>query len=339
MKKILLVIGALFTSQVFSLEPSFCSNPTMSYQSGCTSTCAAIAASGNFTMSSNNYGVCMGKATRKILDVRKIDLGRLEVGNESRCNIWEGDDMKIDEASDLAKLTSNYPILLSKCSVGTTYDALYITLGRYEENAGEAVFPDGSGKKVRTTSTYSGKDSAHTNYLSVASWRDIGTTNPTMSYMIPNSTSPAWVHKKLNAIPSDVDLTTSTNETMIWDRLKSMHSTYTNTVARPGYLCFSNPDGSGLDVNDCVLNNNDDTYTTIVPGEFLPGLPLTLKSTDEKLDFEYIVLKTVRGGLNKFHGTQFIWYMDGSILKYVGIQPAEAEGDYEPLIISNVGPK
>jgi hypothetical protein len=334
MKRSLLIIGVLFTSQSFAAITSFCSNPTMTYQNGCTSTCSAIAASGNFAMSSNSDGVCMGKATVKNLPIKKIELGRTEIGNESRCQIWKGDDITIDEVSGLG-LNSKYPITLSECTAETTYDAMYFTFGRYEDLAGEAVFPNGSGKMVRTTSVFSAKDSVHTDLLNLASWRDLASVDTTKAYTIPNTGSPAWIHKKISSSPSDVDLTSSSNITMYMDRTKLNYSTYTNTTARPGYVCFQNPDLSGLDTNDCVANNDDGTYVTIVPSEYVTGLPLTLKEGDETLDIEYIALKTDRGN-NEYHGVQFLWRMDGATLKYVGVQPAEAEGEYSQLGISNI---
>jgi len=336
MKRILLIIGILFTSQPFAAITSFCANPTMTYQSGCTSTCSAIAASGNFTMSANSDGVCMGKATVKNLSIKKIELGRTEIGSESRCQIWKGDDITIDEVSGLG-LSSKSPIVLSECMVGTTYDAIYFTFGRYEDLAGEAVFPDGSNKIVRTTSVFSAKDSSHTDLLNLASWRDLASADTTKAYTIPNTGSPAWIHKKISSNPSDVDLTSSLNVTMHMDRTKLNYSTYTNTTARPGYVCYQNPDGSGLDTNDCVANNNDGTYVTIMPSEYVTGLPLTLKEGDETLNIEYTTLKTDRGN-NEYHGVRFLWRMDGSTLKYVGVQPAEAEGEYSQISISGVGP-
>ena len=335
MKKTLLIIGILFTTQSFSAITNFCSNPTMTYQSGCTSTCSAIAASGNFNMSAGSIGVCMGEATVKNLSIKKIELGRTEIGNESRCQIWKGDDITIDEVSGLG-LNSKYPITLDECTIGTTYDAMYFSLGRYENLAGEAVFPDGSNKVVRTTAVFSGKDSTHTDLLNLSSWRDLASADTSKVYTIPNAGSPAWIHKKISSSPSDIDLISSPNVTMIMDRTKLNYSTYTNTSARPGYVCFQNPDSSGLDTNDCVVDTND-TYVTIAPSEGVAGLPLILKEGDETLNIEYTALKTDRGN-NEHSGIQFLWHMDGSTLKYVGVQPAEAEGVYTQISISGVGP-
>ena len=336
MKRILLATSLLASAQLFAVG-NFCASPSMSYQSGCTSTCSAIAASGKFSLERNTSGVCMGKATVKTLEIRKIELGKTEIGNESRCSIWEGDDIVLNEVSGLG-LSSKSPISLKNCNVGTTYDAIYFTLGRYELNAGEALFPDDSGKIARSTNIFAGKDSTRNDYSNLSSWRDVASADSTLAYTIPNAGSPAWIHKKISSTPSSADLQASSNATMIWDRLKSMHSTYTNTAARPGYTCFSNPDGSGLDTNDCVVDNGNDTYTTITPSEYVAGLPLTLKKGDETLDIEYNVLKVNRGN-NQYHGTQFLWHMSSDDkLEYVGIQPAEIEGDYSQIVISNVRP-
>jgi hypothetical protein len=124
MKRILLIIGVLFTSQSFAAEPTFCSSPTMANQGGCTSTCAAIAAASSYTLAAGSYATCEGKITKKKVDVRKIELGKTEIGNESRCTIWEGDDLQFDLSGNNGDFSSKYPIVLSKCVAGTTYDAL-----------------------------------------------------------------------------------------------------------------------------------------------------------------------------------------------------------------------
>ena len=333
-KLILASLSLAMFKTAFAGAASFCANPVMftGGNTNCTSTCAAIAASGNFALANGVYGTCMGRATTRLVQVQAIDWGREEIGNESRCQIWTGDDMELDTVSGIG-FTSKYPISLSACTPGTTYDTFYVTISRYEQIAGEAPFPDGSGKIVRTTNLYAAKDLAHAaDPVNLGNWRDIASADNTKPYGIPNALSPGWINKKLSATPSNTDLTASSNALMWWDGLKASYSSNTNTVARPGYSCFQNPDGTGLDTSDCTQDNGDGTYTVI-----LPTRPHTLLPTDEKLDLSYVKLKVDQGN-NQFNGIEFLWTMDGGVLKYVGFMQAEAQGNYDELTYSNVGP-
>jgi len=326
MKRILLVIGFLFTFQSFAAEPVFCSSPTMAYQSGCTSTCAAIAAAGSFTMSNDSYATCEGKLTEKSVDVRRIELGRNEIGNESRCSIWEGDDLQFDLAGINGSFGSKYPITLDKCTVGTTYDALYVTVVKYEKITGESVFPDGSGKKMRTTSTFGSKDTGHDNTTS--NWLDSGFDDTSKYYTYPPGWS-GWAYKKLGASASSTDLSSASNETMYWDEYKTSHSGNTDTSTRPGYNC------SPSDSNECYTNvyGQSDQYVSSIAS--MTGLPITLKKGDDTLDLKWIKYSPVRGE-NQYKGMEVLWYKDGSgVLKYAGIG-SSSDGGY--LEISNVRP-
>jgi len=327
MKKTLLIVGILFTTQSFSAEPTFCSNPTMADQSGCTSTCAAIAAAGSFTMDNDSYANCEGKPTKKGFDIRKIELGKTEIGNESRCAIWEGDDLKLDVAATNGDFSSKYPITLNKCVVGTTYDALYITQSKYEETAGESVFPDGSGKKMRTTSTFGSKDTGHDNALgTVVNWLDSGFTDANKYYTYPPGWS-GWAYKKLGASVSSTDLSPASNETMYWDEYKTSHSGNTDTTTRPGYNC------SPSDSNECYasVSGQSDWYVNSISN--MTGLPITLKEGDETLNLEWIKYSPIRGE-NQYKGLEVLWYMDNSgVLGYAGIG-SSSDGGY--LEISNI---
>lgn len=315
MKRILLVIGFLFTSQSFAAEPVFCSNPTIANQSGCTSTCAAIAEAGSFTMSTNSYGTCIGKATQRPITLYKIEIGKLEVGNESRCTIWEGDDLVIDVAgSTTGNTSSRYPITLSNCAKGTTYDAYYITIHPNTSFAAEAVFPNNSSKMVRTTSLYSGQGPS-------SNWIDINSfTNSDRFYTSWGATN---AYKKLADGLSSTDLTSESNVLMEWDSLKTEGLARTSTTDRTGFYCVPG------DANDCHENDRDDRYTVIVSMD----TSLTLKEGDETLDLEYVMYATERDSSTKHIGARFLWYWDGTTLKYAGVNPSDVGGE---LVWSNV---
>jgi hypothetical protein len=331
MKRVLLTIGVLFTSQSFAAAPVFCSSPTMAYQSGCTSTCAAIAAAGSYELAAGSYATCEGKITKKMVDVRKIELGKTEIGNESRCTIWEGDDLQFDLSGNNGDFSSKYPIVLSKCVVGTTYDALYAVVGKYEEITGESVFPDGTGKKMRTTSTFGAKDTGHDN--TTANWLDSGPAldsgfdDTSKYYTYPPGWS-GWAYKKLGTKASDTDLSSASNEVMYWDEYKTSHSGNTDTTTRPGYNC------SPSDSNECYasVSGHDDQYAGVIPSSNIQGLPITLKESDETLDLEWVRFSPVRG-VNQYKGLEVLWHNDSGTLKYVGIG-SSSDGGY--LEISNV---
>ena len=336
MKRILLLIGFLFTSQSFAEEPTFCSSPTMAFQSSCTSTCSAIAAAGSYSMDFNSYFFCEGQSTKKTVDIYKLELGKTTVGNESRCTIWEGSDMSFDLSSVTGDLSSKNPITLKNCTAGVSYDAVYLTLGRYEKIAGYTVFPDNSGKKVRTTSLFASKDTGHTNLDTVNSWRDIGLTDADLQYTIPNASSPGKVFKKLVTTASNDDLDSSSNSEMYWDALKAAHSTHSDTVIRPGWYCHPNnlSDPNDSDPNDCYKSLGTDKYT--VMDSEVTGLPITLKESDDTLDITYTRYKSNRG-TNKDKGVEFMWYRTtsgtGGVLKYAGARSTD-DGGY--MAISNV---
>jgi len=330
MKRVLLTIGVLFTSQSFAAAPVFCSSPTMAYQSGCTSTCAAIAAAGSYELAAGSYATCEGKITKKMVDVRKIELGKTEIGNESRCTIWEGDDLQFDLSGNNGDFSSKYPIVLSKCVVGTTYDALYAVVGKYEEITGESVFPDGTGKKMRTTSTFGAKDTGHDN--TTANWLDSGPAldsgfdDTSKYYTYPPGWS-GWAYKKLGTKASDTDLSSASNEVMYWDEYKTSHSGNTDTTTRPGYNC------SPSDSNECYasVSGQDDWYATSISS--MVGLPVTLKEGDETLNLKWIKYSPIRGE-NQHKGLEVLWYKDAlGVLKYAGIG-SSSDGGY--LEISNV---
>jgi len=330
MKRILLVIGFLFTSQSFAAEPVFCSSPTMAYQSGCTSTCAAIAAAGNFSLSSGEYGRCAGKSTSDIIKIYKVELGRLEIGNEQRCTIWEGDDLSINLGGAKNDINSKYPISLSSCNKGVEFDVIYMTLDRYNNFAAEAVFPDNSGSIARTTGTYAAKDGT-TDNSDISSWRDTGYADPSKYYMKPDSGLTSGHYKKLSESPSDTDLANSSNVEMYIDMFKDNYLNFTDSSSRPGFLCAAG------DVNDCNANIADNKMIAMMNPDLFPmtGLPLTLKEGDETLNIEYTKYASDRSGDNEHVGAYFLWYNDGGTLKYIGVKQEDGGGE---LIIGKPRP-
>ena len=332
MKRILLTIGVLFTSQSFAAEPVFCSSPTMSHQSGCVSTCAAIADAGSYVLSSGSYGFCEGDITKSTIYIYKVELGsKTDVSESSRCTIWEDNDLSVEFTSKTGNMSSDNPTTLKNCTVGTTYDALYLTMGRHEKIAGDSVFPDGTGKIVRTTSVFSGKDTGHTNLTSLNTWRDIGSADSTLQYVIPDAGSSGKVFKKIVATPSNDDLSSSSNIEMFYDTFKTTHSSHTFRYSDTNFYC-EEAKTSADDKDYCVssIDGDDSKYIQVYSMAVATGFPITLKEGDETLDITYT--GSVTGDQDE--GIEFMWYNDGGTLKYVGARFGSNDG--ASLGVSNV---
>jgi len=335
MKRILLIIGVLFTSQSFAAAPTFCSSPTMAYQSGCTSTCAAVAAAvaagdvvinnGAGGIPTNSYKSCEGKVTKKSISVYKIEMAKT-TGDISRCTIWEGDDLTIElGGSSTASLASKYPINLTSCTVGVAYNTLLITTDTFEQFAAEAVFPDNSGSKVRTTSTYAAKDTGHST-ATLATWRDVEFADSSLYYFTPGSATSA--HKKLGISTSSTDLSGSTNVTMEWDLVKSFKAWATDTSTRSGWSCDP---GDSIECSQ-EIDGNSDRYVSMIQTSDVTGFPLTLKESDDTFDLEYVRFASERG-TNQYKGVEFVWYNNGGTLEYAGVETTD-DGSY--FVVSNV---
>jgi len=335
MKRVLLTIGVLFTSQSFAAAPTFCSSPTMAYQSGCTSTCAAVAAAvaagdvvinnGAGGIPTNSYKSCEGKVTKKSISVYKIEMAKT-TGDISRCTIWEGDDLTIElGGSSTASLASKYPINLTSCTVGVAYNTLLITTDTFEQFAAEAVFPDNSGSKVRTTSTYAAKDTGHST-ATLATWRDVEFADSSLYYFTPGSATSA--HKKLGISTSSTDLSGSTNVTMEWDLVKSFKAWATDTSTRSGWSCDP---GDSIECSQ-EIDGNSDRYVSMIQTSDVTGFPLTLKESDDTFDLEYVRFASERG-TNQYKGVEFVWYNNGGTLEYAGVETTD-DGSY--FVVSNV---
>lgn len=296
--------------------PSFCSTPTLTpnAQNSCISTCAALAAqqlSADSLLSRGSYGFCEGVATAKVVKIYKIELGRTALNDPNRCTVWEG-EMTIN-IGGLGGRTqgSSRPIDLRNCPKGVTYDAYFITVGRSEYLTGHSVFPDGSGKIVRTTSTYAGSDlNSNSNFL------DNGFTDPAKYYMRPG-TGWAAAFKKLGFAPSNDDLSSASSVEMEWDEIKSSYSWATDSTSRVGFRC--NPS----ELNDCVgeISGYADRYATIMP----IATPIVLTENDETMQLAWVRFASNRGGSDSV-GIRFVWLNDGGTLKYAAVISSSDQG-------------
>lgn len=323
MKRILLVINILFASQSFAAAPTntFCSSGDLNFTgaNNCISTCSALSASAE-RLSSGASGFCRGQSSLQKFTLYKIALGRESSGNEPLCTIWNGETVVTTSSNEAGSSNNSGIIDLSSCPSGT-YDVVHITSSRFQDYAGDTIFPDGSGDVVRTTSAFA-NDSA--DYTTVADWRETSTSHSDDSkgYVRPAS---SWsnVFNKLASAPSATNLTNSTNVTMRYDWLKAMKAG--DSVERSGWLC----DGEsfceravGSDKRESRIRH---TETTIVE-----GLPLTIKDGDVTLDSldigYYSTSSASRSGTEEL-GMRVLWYNDGGTLKYLGTKPHD-DGSY-----------
>jgi len=331
MKKIATFIFLLASSSVASaLGPQFCTGSNIKMNQNintCISTCRAIAEAGAYSASDliNGYGYCEGKAITHVIDIYKMELGKSDVSNPSRCTIWDGGNAPLSVnlgSQDVAlTVTSSNPINLRNCPKGVEYDAIFLTTGRYERLSGEAVFPDDVTKKVVTTSDYKNIDSGH-GINAVSDWRDTGFADATLSYDGGAACSTCYF-KKLGASPSATDLSSSSPVVMYFDWMKD--SFKTDTTTRSGFHC--NPS----DDTECegISPDSSDRVVTIMPftsSEFsVHGMPLTLKEGDETLDITWYKYRGIQDGTNEM-GLAFWWYNDAGTLKYAGVKISEDAG-------------
>jgi len=218
--------------------------------------------------------------------------------------------------------TSAGVIDLSSCESGN-YDVVFLTSARFGKYSGNTVFPDGSGKKVRTTSVFSSDSS---DYSVVDDWLETSTShsNNSLGYVRPSSGS-STVYNKLSSVPSNTDLTSSSDAVMTFDWAKDLILGY-STDTRSGWYC----DGDSYcvkvldDDSNKILDRMRHNETTI-----LEGLPLTIRDGDTTLDnfnISYYSISDNRNGTDEL-GWDVLWYNDGGTLKYLGSFPG-ANGMY-----------
>lgn len=192
---------------------------------------------------------------------------------------------------------------------------MHLTASRFQDYAGDTIFPDGSGDVVRTTSTFA-NDSA--DYTTVSDWRETSTSHSDDSkgYVRPTA-SYSNVFNKLASAPSATNLTSSTNTTMRYDWLKAMKAG--DSADRSGWLCDGEAFCDRAVGSDKRESRIRDTETTIVE-----GLPLNIKNGDvtlSTLDIGYYSTSSASRSGTEELGMRVLWHNDGGALKYLGAKP------------------
>jgi len=324
MKKILMVVSLLSLYNTANAQnmPSFCGaadlNMTPSNEI-CLTSCKAVAApSGSARrLGTNQSGFCIGQASKNIITVYEVALGRESSGNEPLCKIWEG-SMVVDRGGKMAGQSNSGGgrNSLTSCPAGT-YDVAFVTVSRYEEFAGSTVFPDGSGKVVRTTSAFANDNASADD---VNSWLEtsVNHSDNSKGYVRP-STSWNNVYNKLAASPSAADLTATGEATMRHDWWKQILISGDDSV-RPGWVC---EDGQ-LSMCNRLVAGNKIQMRVKSDSDAVVGLPISKTNELElsKLDVSYY--SSNRPSENEQYGLKVLWRNDAGTLKYVGVYPGES---------------
>jgi len=317
MKKTLLTVGILFTTQSFAAAPAitYCSSANLNFNgaNSCTSTCSAISGSA-VRLGSGTSGFCIGQSSYNEFNLYKIALGRETAGNEPICTIWTGNTI-VSTADKLPGTSENSGAIdLSSCSSGS-YDTIHLTSSNFQKYAGHTRFPDGSGNIVRTASAFANDN---TDYTTIANWRETSTShsNDALGYVRPST---GWnsVYNKLASAPSSTDLAGDTNRIMLFDWMKITKAG--DTGERTGWLC----DGESV----CSRAAGENQYETRIRHTetmVVEGLPLTITDGDDtlsSLDVGYNSLaSSARSGTEEV-GINFLWHNDSGTLKYLGTRP------------------
>jgi len=301
-----------------------CSNSDLSMnganEDSCISTCSAIADYSSAQLSSNNNGFCIGNATESKFNIYKVQLGT-STSAEPTCTIWNG-DFEVDKSSYAPGNSISIPGVYQNCSNGT-YDTVFLTISRNETFAADTVFPDGSGKIVRTTSTFDSDDIDDNTTPSDYVESSQSHSDDDLPYVRP-STGWSNIYKKLSSTPSSTDLASSSNAAMIYDWAKLHPITtsggsnyYTNVFS--GWYC---EDSNG---NLCEKLDGDNRLlirlTSSVDGVSFPtssGIEVT-DTNQPGWDIGYFGLNT-----STERGAIFLWRNDSGTLKYLGVKPGDA---------------
>ena len=320
LKKSLFSIAVFFgfTGQVLAVLPD-CVGSQLSMtgdnEEQCISTCSAIAEFEDAQLDPGEEGFCVGDATESRFTLYAVKLGISEQA-EATCDLWQG-NVVIDKTSYLQGEAIEAGGSFGYCEPGT-YDVVFLTTSRIEYIAGQTVFPDGSGKVVKTTSTFAA-DVA--DYENSAGWLETGTnhSNDNLPYV---RLSNSWnnIYKKLASGPSSDDLSGANAALMEFDWAKL--SVIGNTKQTSGLLQDWYCEGSTTDLCERVIAGRNELRATMNVDviNFPSGGLVVTETIQPNWNISYFSLnRDVERGL------RFLWTTDGSgNLRYHGVNAGEA---------------
>lgn len=297
-----------------------CSNSQLSMTGAnedvCISTCTAVSGVSAAQLPSGQSGFCVGDAVESRITLYNVSLG-VNGQAEPTCDLWNG-EFVIDKAQFASGQSVAVGGTFGVCAPGN-YNTVFATTSRRETFSGNTIFPDGSGKVVRTTSTFAGASGSYNNS---ASWLETSTShsNNSLFYVRPTS---GWntVYKKISNSPSASDLSGSLPSEMTFDWAKSL--SLNGSLQSSGMLAGWYCEGSGTEVCERVDTTNDRIQirlTSNVDGVSFPAGGLRV--TDNKQPNWEISYFGLNKGVER--GLRFLWHNDGGTLKYLGVNPGEA---------------
>lgn len=309
-----------FVSNVFAVASlPDCSGGDLSMQganaSSCISTCSAVADYPAAQLSTGSSGFCAGNATQSKFNVYKVQLG-VSTAAEPTCELWSG-NFEMNKASYAVSDSVSPGGSYQNCTDGA-YNTVFVTIEKKETFSGSAEFPDGSGKIAKTTSAFA-TDSIST-YTDSSTFLETSTshTDSSLPYVRPSS---GWntIYKKLSSAPSDSNLSSSSESSMVYDWSKVYAEGGHDTSVFSGWYC---EDSSG---NFCEKVDSDGRLimrmTKDLDGISFPtstGIHIT-QENQAAWNLSYYGLNT-----NKERGAIFLWRNDGGTLKYLGVKPGDS---------------
>jgi len=322
MKKFLVTfIFILFGPAVYAdlTPPSFCDIGSESMTGGsCFSTCSAVSANSSAHLGAGSSGVCIAQASYRKFTVYSLAIGSESSGNESLCEIWSG-ALEIQTAGQsIASQIGGGAIDLTSCPAGT-YDVLFLTSSRFWEFELETVYPDGSGKELKSTSTFAAPNTS-ADYAATSTFVEVSASHSddTKGYVRP-SAGFSNIYMKLGNAPISTDLASNNASRMYYDWAKAF-AFYGSTSFRSGWYC----DGSDNVCDRVNPSNSDHTDLRLTADAgIIDGLPFTLTGDEETLDFE-ISYHSANRGNNEELGTEVAFVNDGGTIKAIGVKPGES---------------
>jgi len=278
-------------------------------------------------LSSNGYGFCAGSATSSSLTIYRIDLG---TSSGDKCTVFEGNITTDFAKSQKGQTIGRGKFKTENCTTGISYDRFYLYINRMQSFAGQTVFPDGSGKIARTTSTCANSDTTAT--VSDTSWLD--TTNHTLfaaddAWTTDNNLCwgkpKGWTNSsaiiKADKLSFLTSVSNSTNALVTYDDFKVFY-VGTGTTDSNGFRRESGSDGNYLGVKvDADVSKN--IYEIKNGGSLVSGLPIVFENDDKKklgLKISYYNLKRDD---NTTIGVTFLFKRNGSNAELVGFLSGE----------------
>jgi hypothetical protein len=322
---------------------TFCdsSNKNWFGANNCLSSCDDLLVTDTYTggsLSNGSVGLCVGKATKFQINIKKIELGTSSgynaTGNNARCEIFEGTIITELGGKKSNQTLANKPLKFNKCKE-VVYDRIYLTIDRKFIFAGNTNYPDNSGKIARTTAACA------TDNLSVTvtdlSWLDSTSTsnwvNSTLCYGRQSNTWNSSIIKTIKSTLSTTDYSSASNIDNEYDDFKNMYlnsldpigGTYTSSsvpnMVPSDTTFYAECCGGGI-YNGVKLdptNSSNEIIVLINGSDTITGSGIGKRFSKKKkqsLEFSYYALSST-----KDFGIKFFFRRNGTSAELLGARP------------------